>query len=89
MGPSGREVVDMPNVSIITPNYNHEHFLQRRVASILCETLHDLEVILVDDCYSDDSHSILASYTKDPRVRTEFNDAHSGRTFNRWNRAFG
>jgi hypothetical protein len=74
----------MTAVSVIIPNYNHELFLQRRIDSLPGMTSLDIEVILIDDCYSDDSRSALASYTKDPRVRNEFNDAHTCRTIGRW-----
>jgi len=76
----------MPAVSVIVPNYNHARFLRRRIDSVLQQTFQDFELILLDDCSTDDSRSILLSYASDPRVRMEFNDANSGSTFKQWNK---
>jgi len=75
----------MPKVSVIIPNYNHARFLPKRIESILNETFQDFELILLDDCPTDDSRSILSSYAGDPRVKIEFNKVNSGSTFKQWN----
>src|SRR5579864_5701533 len=77
---------NMPAVSVIVPNYNHARFLRRRIDSVLQQTFQDFELILLDDCSTDDSRSILLSYASDPRVRIEFNKANSGSTFKQWNK---
>jgi glycosyl transferase family 2 len=76
----------MPKVSVVIPNYNHARFLRRRIDSVLQQTFQDFEVILLDDCSTDDSRSVLSSYASDPRVRIEFNDVNSGSTFKQWNK---
>ena len=76
----------MPAVSAVIPNYNHSRFLRRRVESVLRQTFQDFEVILLDDCSTDDSQSILSSYATDPRVRIEFNAVNSGSPFKQWNK---
>jgi len=76
----------VPKVSVIIPNYNHAPFLRKRIDSVLQQTFQNFEVILLDDCSTDDSRSILSSYADDPRVRIEFNDANSGSTFKQWNK---
>jgi cellulose synthase/poly-beta-1,6-N-acetylglucosamine synthase-like glycosyltransferase len=60
----------MPKVSIVVPNYNHARFLRRRVESVLRQTFHDFELILLDDCWTDDS-PILSKYADDPRVKVD------------------
>lgn len=75
-----------PKVSVVVPNYNHAQFLRQRVDSVLRQTFQDFELILLDDCSSDDSRSIISSYAQDPRVRIEFNEANSGSTFRQWNK---
>src|ERR1039458_2589847 len=60
----------MPKVSIVVPNYNHARFLRRRVESVLRQTFHDFELILLDDCSTDDSR-ILSKYADDPRVKVD------------------
>ena len=76
----------MPKVSIIVPNYNHARFLRQRIDSILNQTFQDFELILLDDCSTDDSRSILSSYASDSRVRLEFNEKNSGGTYKQWNK---
>lgn len=75
-----------PTVSVIVPNYNHARFLPKRIETVLCQTFQDFELILLDDCSTDDSRSILSQYARDPRVRIEFNGANSGSTFKQWNK---
>lgn len=74
----------MPTVSVIVPNYNHARFLPRRLESILQQTYQDFELILLDDCSTDDSRSVLSQYADDPRVKMEFNGTNSGSTFKQW-----
>jgi glycosyltransferase involved in cell wall biosynthesis len=79
----------MSTVSVIIPNYNHARFLHRRIESVLCQTYQDFELILLDDCSTDDSQSILSKYADDPRVRIEFSEVNSGSPFKQWNKGVG
>jgi len=79
----------MPKVSVIIPNYNHACFLRRRIESVLQQTFRDFELILLDDCSSDNSREILSSYDTVPGVRIEFNDLNSGSTFKQWSKGVG
>jgi glycosyltransferase involved in cell wall biosynthesis len=76
----------MPTVSVIVPNYNHASYLRERIESVLEQTYQDFEVILLDDCSSDHSREILASYGTNPKVRIEFNAKNSGTVFKQWNK---
>ena len=76
----------MPKVSVIVPNYNHERFLRRRLNSIYGQTYKNIEVILLDDCSSDQSRSLLDQYAADyPEItRMLYNDENSGSAFRQW-----
>src|ERR1700733_1271978 len=76
----------MCKVSVIVPNYNHARYLPKRIESILRQTFQDFELILLDDCSTDESRAILQEYAADPRVRLEFNEVNSGSTFKQWNK---
>lgn len=76
----------MPKVSVVIPNYNHARYLRQRIESVLAQTYSDFDVILLDDCSTDDSRSILSEYGAHPRVRFEFNEVNSGSTFKQWNK---
>jgi glycosyltransferase involved in cell wall biosynthesis len=71
----------MPTISVVVPNYNRERFLRPRIDTILPQTFQEFELILLDDCPTFESRSILRAYASDPRVRLEFKDANSGNTF--------
>ena len=79
----------MPKVSVVIPNYNHARFLRRRIETVLNQSFQDFEVILLDDCSTDDSRSILSEYAHDPKVRIEFNEENSGSPFKQWNKGVG
>jgi glycosyltransferase involved in cell wall biosynthesis len=76
----------MPKVSVIVPNYNHELFLRRRLDSIYGQTYKNIEVILMDDCSSDQSRSLMDHYaaTYPDITCTLYNDKNSGGPFRQW-----
>lgn len=74
-----------PKISVIVPNYNHAPFLKERIDSILSQTYQDFELILLDDCSSDDSRSILERYRNHPKVsHVVINETNSGSPFFQW-----
>ncbi|MCX6251672.1 MAG: glycosyltransferase family 2 protein [Bacteroidetes bacterium] len=77
----------MPKVSVIVPNYNHALFLRQRLDSIFAQTYTDYEVILLDDCSTDNSVEILSEYSRHSKV-SQFivNSENSGSPFKQWKR---
>ncbi|MFI3244206.1 MAG: glycosyltransferase [Akkermansia sp.] len=82
------EAVEMENplVTVIVPNYNHEKYLRQRIDSILAQNYSPIEILLLDDCSSDQSRDILEEYqAKHPSIiRTVFNEKNSGGVFHQW-----
>ena len=75
----------MPQVSVIVPNYNHASFLTQRLDSIFSQTFDDYEVILLDDCSTDNSREILEQYRNHPKVsEIIYNGINSGSTYKQW-----
>jgi glycosyltransferase involved in cell wall biosynthesis len=52
----------MTTVSVIIPAYNHAAFLRQAIESVLNQTWHDLEIIVVDDGSHDETPQIAAKY---------------------------
>jgi len=53
-----------PLLSIIIPNYNNAGFLKDCIGSILGQTFTNYEIIITDDCSTDNSIQIIDEYTK-------------------------
>jgi glycosyltransferase involved in cell wall biosynthesis len=76
-----------PLISIIIPNYNHFNYLVQRLESVFNQTYTNFEVILLDDCSTDNSRAILLEYATNPKVsHCVFNEINSGNTFVQWNK---
>jgi glycosyltransferase involved in cell wall biosynthesis len=75
-----------PRVSVIVPNYNHSAYLEERLRSIYEQTYQNFEVILLDDCSTDDSRTFLQKYADRyaDRTRCYFNAINSGSPFSQW-----
>lgn len=57
-------------VSIITPVYNAEKFIQDTITSVQNQSYQHWEHLLVDDCSSDNSQNIIEELArKDPRIK--------------------
>jgi len=55
-------------ISVIIPTYNRAHMVKEAIDSVLCQTFHDFELIIVDNFSSDDTESMVSSY-HDKRIR--------------------
>lgn len=58
----------MAEFSVIIPSYNHAAYIREAVESVLSQSFHDLELIVVDDGSMDESLEILKKFA-DPRMR--------------------
>jgi glycosyltransferase involved in cell wall biosynthesis len=70
---------------VIIPNYNHAEYLKQRINSILNQTYRDFELIILDDCSTDNSREIIDDYTSHfPFITSYYNDSNSGSPFIQW-----
>lgn len=51
--------MEVEKVSVIIPNYNYSTFIERCITSVVNQTYKNIEIIVVDDCSTDDSIDIL------------------------------
>ena len=76
-----RKVVD-GLVSIIMPSWNTERFIAETIQSVLDQTYTNWELIIVDDCSSDNTDEVVASF-KDERIKYLHNKKNSGAALTR------
>lgn len=62
---------DAPLVSILTTCFDHERYLPACVESVIGQTYPRIELIVVDDCSTDDSWAVLEAYRKRLEQRCE------------------
>ncbi len=63
--------------------------MKERIDSVLNQTYKDFEVIILDDCSSDNSREIINRYRNHPKVsHIVFNEVNSGSTFKQWHKGF-
>lgn len=66
-----------PLISVVTPMYNAENFILETINSVLSQTYENWEMIIVDNCSSDNSIEIVKSI-QDDRIRLIELDYNSG-----------
>lgn len=64
-------------VSVIMPSYNVEKYIAASIKSVIAQTYRDWELIVVDDCSSDNTVQIIKKFN-DSRIRLFINDKNSG-----------
>ena len=65
------------SVSVIIPAYNTEQYIGKAILSALNQTLRNIEVIVVDDCSTDNTVKVVQSF-KDPRLKLLLNQENLG-----------
>lgn len=56
-------------VSIIMPSYNTASFIAESIRSVITQTYDDWELLIVDDCSSDDTDEVVKPFLSDGRIR--------------------
>lgn len=68
-----------PLVSVVIPMYNSQEFISECIDSVLAQTYQNIELIIVDDCSTDDSVSVVQTYCeKGDRVKLIKLSSNSG-----------
>lgn len=71
-------------VSIITPTYNSERFIEETITSILNQTYTNWELILIDDASTDKTVKIINQFVKsNPQIYLLQNSKNRGAAISR------
>jgi glycosyltransferase involved in cell wall biosynthesis len=73
-------------VSVVVPNYNYSKYLRRRLDSILGQTVRSFELIVIDDCSTDDSVELIKKNYGQAVNQLIVNDKNSASPFPQWNK---
>lgn len=68
----------VPLLSVTVLNYNYGHYLPQCLDSILRQTWTDFELILINDCSTDNSLEVIQPYLADPRVHLVNHEQNKG-----------
>ena len=79
-------------ISVVIPNYNYEKYLLERLYSVLNQKIKIDEVIILDDCSSDNSRKLIDELikrlSKYINISKVYNEKNSGSTFKQWQKGF-
>lgn len=68
-----------PKISVLMPAYNTEKYVNEAIESILQQTFNDFELIIIDDCSTDNTWDVIQEYSKkDGRISIHRNEKNSG-----------
>ena len=70
-------MVNRPKVSVILTSYNHSKYIAKSIATVLEQDFQDFELLIIDDCSSDNSVEIINSF-KDEKIRFIQNEKNLG-----------
>ena len=66
-----------PLISVIMPAYNCSDYIRQSIDSVLNQTYSNIELLIADDCSTDNTKKIIDSYA-DPRIKTYHNEVNLG-----------
>jgi len=61
--------VHIGKVSVVVTSYNHAKFLERRMESLVNQTYQNMEILVIDDCSTENNVEILRRYESHPKVK--------------------
>lgn len=88
-------ILQNKKVSVVVPNYNYAKYISKRIDSILRQTYSIYELIILDDCSTDNSVEIIEKKIEDikvryPELKVRFieNEKNSGKAMKQWKKGF-
>ncbi len=69
---------NVPKFSILMSNYNKSTYVAEAIQSVKNQTFKDWELVIVDDCSTDNSMEVIKPFLKDERIRFLKNSVNTG-----------
>lgn len=66
-------------ISVLMANYNNSKYIADAIKSVLCQTFNDWELIILDDCSTDNSVDVVSGYLNDFRIKLFRNENNIGK----------
>lgn len=70
-----------PFFSVLIAQYNNGRYLKQAIESVYQQSYDNWEIIIVDDCSTDNSSEIYQEFETNPRVRIYYNNENGGEGF--------
>lgn len=67
-----------PLVSIVIASYNYGDLIENRIESFLDQTYENIEIIVLDDCSTDNSRDVIEKFGSNNRIRIIYNNENLG-----------
>lgn len=73
--------MNLPKVTTIIPSFNHAKYIEQAMQSVLDQEYPDIQLIVVDDGSSDDSHEVIRDFCeRNPGVIAILNEENRGQS---------
>lgn len=70
--------IELPLVSVVITSYNRSRFIGKAISSALAQDYPNLEVVISENCSTDDSDAVIRQFVDDPRVKYFINEKNIG-----------
>jgi glycosyltransferase involved in cell wall biosynthesis len=71
-----------PKFSVCVPNFNYAHYIGKTITSVQAQTFSDFELLVSDNCSTDDSLRVIESFASDRRLKYRVNPRNLGFSMN-------
>lgn len=73
-----QKIINYPLFSVLIANYNNGKFIKSAIESVKKQSYNNWEIIIVDDCSTDNSCSLYKEYELDSRIHIAMNESNKG-----------
>ncbi len=70
-------------ISVIVAVYNTEKYVKKCIESLLNQTYDNIEIVVVEDCSTDNSKKVIQKYKDNKKIKLLYNEKNSGLSYSR------